>query len=71
MLIIHVYRARTIFLLFCGDQDTEYDKWEIKTSTSNIIFTHENLSRAQWENYIHTLQKFRKYYWKYSYLWRF
>ena len=41
MVILHIYGARAIFLLFFDDQDTESESWEEKMITSKLIFTHK------------------------------
>ena len=41
MVILHIYGARAIFLLFYDDQDTENELCKIQTSTSQLIFTHK------------------------------
>ena len=56
MVILHIYKDRGIFLLFYDDQDTASDQWEIKMITFQVIFTHKNISKALWNNDIHTLQ---------------
>ena len=53
--IIHIYGARGSFILYYDDQDTESDEWEIKMSTSQLIFTHKNIPKATFKNYIHNL----------------
>ena len=69
VVILRIYGARTIFLLFCDDKDTEYEQQEIEMNTSQLIFTHKNISRALGDNDIHNLQKGRKNCCNYSYLW--
>ena len=56
MVILHIYKDRGILLLFYDDQDTASDQWEIKMITFQVIFTHKNISKALWNNDIHTLQ---------------
>ena len=29
VVILHIYEALAIFLLFCDHQDTEYESWEV------------------------------------------
>ena len=65
MVMIHIYGARGIFLLFYDDQDTTSEYWEIEMSTSQLIFTHKNISKALWDNNMHTLKNGRKTLWKF------
>ena len=53
---IHIYVARTIFLIFCDHQDTESEISEIEMNIYQTILTHKNISRALWDNIMHTLQ---------------
>ena len=43
MAIIHIYRARDIFLLFYDNHDTESESCEIEIGVSGPIFTHKNI----------------------------
>ena len=56
MIIIHIYGAIAIFLLFYDDQDTLSTKCEIQMTISQIIFTNKNISKDLWDNGIHNLQ---------------
>ena len=69
MVILHIHGARAVFVLFYDDQDTEKDLCEIQISTSQLIFTNKNISKALWDNDIHTLKTGGKYCGKSSYLW--
>ena len=46
VIILNIYRAMTIFLLFYDDQDTLSTKCEIEMSTSQLIFTNKNTPKA-------------------------
>ena len=63
VVILHNYGARTISLLFYGDQGTENEYWEIKMSTNKPIFTHKIISKALLDNNIHTILKDKKKVW--------
>ena len=39
----HIYGARAIFLLFCDNQDTEYEPQEIEIGVTGPISTHKNI----------------------------
>ena len=41
MVFLHIYRARTIFLLCCDHQDTESESREIEISIYQPIFNHK------------------------------
>ena len=69
--IIHIYEARANFILFCDHPDTECKSCEIEMSISQPIFTHNNISKAIWDNDIHTIQYRRKYCGSSLYLWSF
>ena len=56
VLILHIYGARAIFLLFYYHLDTEYESCEIEMSIYQTIFRHDNIPKALWDNNIHTLQ---------------
>ena len=45
VVIIRIYGAKAILLLFYDDQETEKEKWEIQMSTSKLILTHEIYQR--------------------------
>ena len=53
MVILHIYGARPIFLLFCYHQDTVFDYCGIEMIIYKPILTHE---KALCDNNIHTLQ---------------
>ena len=59
MVILHIYGARAIFLLFCDHQDIESDSCKIEMIISLPIFTHKKISKALWDNDIHN-QKYRR-----------
>ena len=42
MLILHIYGARAIFLLFCNHQDTESESREMEIGVAGLIFTNKN-----------------------------
>ena len=65
MVIIHVYGAIAVLLLFCDHQDTEYESCEIEMSISQPIFTQEKKSKALRDKYIHTKQNGRKILWQF------
>ena len=46
VIILNIYRAMTIFLLFYDDQDTLSTKCEIEMSASQLIFTNKNTPKA-------------------------
>ena len=46
MVIIHIYGAIAIFLLFYDDQDTGSEECKIQMSKSQLIFTHLKTSKA-------------------------
>ena len=50
MAILHIYGARSIFLLFHDHQDTKYEACEIEMSISQPIYTHKNISKALKDN---------------------
>ena len=58
--IMFIYGARAIFLLFCYHKDIESESSEIEMSISQPIFNHENISKAVWDNGIHSLKYGRK-----------
>ena len=60
VVILHNYGARGILLIFCDLPDTESESCEIRMSIYQAIFNHKNISKALWDNYIHTLQYRRK-----------
>ena len=53
--IIHIYGARTIFLLFYDNQNTDSESRDIEVGVSGPIFT-QKISKALWENNKHTTQ---------------
>ena len=60
VVVLHNFGARAIFLLFCDHQDTDSESCEIKMSISEPIFTHKKISKALWDNSIHTILDGRK-----------
>ena len=55
MAIIHIYVARTIYLLFCDNQDTESESLEINIGVSEQLLTQKKWW-SLWENDIYTTQ---------------
>ena len=55
MLILRIYGARTILLIFCCHQDTELESRE-ENILSDTLLTHKNTPNYIWENDIHTIQ---------------
>ena len=43
MVIIHIYGARAIFLLFFDNQDTRSESPDVENGVSGWIFTHKNI----------------------------
>ena len=70
MVILHIYGAIAIFLLFYDDRDTLSTECEICMTIPQLIFTNKNISKDLWENDIHTIQHGEKYRGDSSYLWR-
>ena len=56
VVILHIYGARAILLLFCDHKDTESESREIGMSIYQTIFTHKTIPKALWYNNIHNLQ---------------
>ena len=54
VVIIHIYGDRAIFVLFCDQQDTESESYEIEISTSQPIFAHNKIPKDVWDKNIHT-----------------
>ena len=71
MAILHIDRARAIFLLFCYHQGTESEWSEIEMRISKPILVHKNKSKALWDNNINNLQDGRKNCVSSLYLWSF
>ena len=46
MVILPIYGARAIFLLFCDHQDSGSESREMKIGVAGPIFTHKNISKA-------------------------
>ena len=63
IVIIHIYGAIAIFLLFFDDQDTESESWEMEIGVDVPIVTHTKSSKALWDKYVHTLQNGWKRLW--------
>ena len=63
VVLIHIYGARSIFLLFCDHQDTESESRKTETSISQTTPTHKMILKALWDNSFHTLQYGRKMLW--------
>ena len=59
MAMVHIYGARAISLIFSNHQDAQSESQEMEMSTSQPIFTHKKISKALWDNGIHTLQYWR------------
>ena len=68
VVIFHISGARAIFLLFCDHQDTESESCEMEISISEPIFTHKNISKALWENGIHTILDVNLFLWFFIFL---
>ena len=43
VVILHIYGAIAIFILFCDRQDTESESCEIEMSISQPMFTYKNI----------------------------
>ena len=56
VVIIHIYGARAIYLLFCDYQEIAPESCEILMSIYQPVFNHKNISKVIWDNYIHILQ---------------
>ena len=69
VVILNIYGARSMFLLFCDHQDTEYESCGIYMSISQPIFTYNKISNYIWNNNIYSVQYGRKYCGNYSYSW--
>ena len=54
MVIIFIYAARVIFLLFGDHQDNESEKWEMVNSVAGTILINKKIE-ALWDNNIHTV----------------
>ena len=57
--IIHIYGALAILILFWDHQDTESESWDIKIGVAGTLLTQKKTSKALWDNNIHTLQYMR------------
>ena len=71
VVMLHIYWARAIFLLFYDDQDILSTYCEIQMSTYQLIFTHTNISKNLWDNDIYTLQNGGGNCGNASYLWSY
>ena len=60
MVIILIYMARVIFLLFCVRQDTKYEERETNISIDIPIFTKKKVRKALCDKDIYTLQDGKK-----------
>ena len=61
--ILHIYGARDVLLLFCDHQDTESELLEVEIGAAEIIYNRK-ISKALWDNYIHTMQYGTKMLWQ-------
>ena len=66
MVIIHIYGARAIFLLFFDHQDSESERQYVVIFVAVPISTSKNISKAPWDDNIDTLQGVRKIFRKLS-----
>ena len=51
VVILHIYGARDIFLLFCDHQDTESESWEMEIGVTGPLFTHKNIKGSMVQRY--------------------
>ena len=51
VVIIHIYGATAILLLFCYHQDTEPESWEMDTGVSVTMFTPPKNICSMWKQY--------------------
>ena len=51
MTILHIYGAKTNFLLFCDHQDTESESQEIEVVVLGLIFTQKNIKGPMGQRY--------------------
>ena len=56
VVILHIYGARSIFLIFYDHQDTESEQPEIEIGVAGPIFAQKKISKALYKNDIHTMQ---------------
>ena len=56
VVIIHIYGSRDFFLIFCDNQDTEYDSQRNDFGIAGTILTHRITPKDLWDNGVHTLQ---------------
>ena len=54
VVIIHIYGARAISVLFCYHQDSACDIYETYISISKPIFNHKEIPKATKDTGIHT-----------------
>ena len=54
LVVLHIYGARAIFLLFCDHQETESETREMNIGAAGPMFTKKR-SNALCDNNIHTL----------------
>ena len=55
VVILRIYGARAISLLFCNHQDTEPESQEMEIGAAGSISIHK-ISKPLWDNGIHTPQ---------------
>ena len=65
MVIIHICGPREVLLLFCYQEDTEYESYEMEISISTPISTHKKISKDLPDNDIHNLQDGSKILWQF------
>ena len=56
VVIIHIYGAIAIFLLFCVHKDTGSESCEIEISVTGPIFAQKKIVKALWDSDIYTLK---------------
>ena len=56
VVILPIYGALAISLLFCDHQDTEYESQDMENGVAGPILTQKKPPNPLWDNDIHTLQ---------------
>ena len=64
MAVLHIYRAKAIFLIFCVFKDTESESCKMETGVYGPIFNQKRIYKALWDNDIHTIKDGRIILWK-------
>ena len=62
--VLHIYRARAIFMVFCVCKDPESESCKMETGVDGPIFTQKRIYKALWDNGIHTLKDRRIILWQ-------